>query len=158
LEERDPLRGTRPDRMQRLKAIARPPAEAHRPTIERIRAEAKRLARLIPEAARPGLSPAQQVALAYPDRIGLRRKGDQPRYLLSGGKGAVLPQGSALSGARMIVATDLDGDPREAGVRQAIALSDAEFREIFAEQIEWREIVEWNRREGKVAARRQEVF
>ncbi len=33
---------------------------------------------------------AEMAALAYPDRIGLRRKGDAPRYLLSGGKGAVL--------------------------------------------------------------------
>jgi ATP-dependent helicase HrpB len=26
-------------------------------------------------------------ALAYPDRIGLRRKGEAPRWVLSGGKG-----------------------------------------------------------------------
>jgi ATP-dependent helicase HrpB len=97
-------------------------------------------------------------ALAYPDRIGLRRKGDQPRYLLSGGKGAVLPAGSPMAAARLIVATDLDGDPREAAVRQAIALPESEFRALFADRIHWRESVEWNRREGRVAARRQEVF
>lgn len=157
LEERDPLRGAPPDLLQRLKAIDRPPAEAHRPTIERIRAEAKRLARAAPQGTRPDLTPAQQVALAYPDRIGLRRKGDQPRYLLSGGKGAILPGGS-LTAARMIVATDLDGDPREASIRQAIALPETEFRALFADRIEWRDTVEWNRREGRVAARRQEVF
>jgi ATP-dependent helicase HrpB len=60
-------------------------------------------------------------ALAYPDRIGLRRKGEAPRYLLSGGKGAVLRRRRAAGRARLIVATDLDGDPREAQVRQAVA-------------------------------------
>lgn len=158
LEERDPLRGAPPDLLLRLKAVDRPPVEAHRPTIERIRAEAKRLARAAPQGTQPDLTAAQMAALAYPDRIGLRRKGDQPRYLLSGGKGAVLPAGSALATARLIVATDLDGDPREAAVRQAIALPEAEFRALFAHRIHWREGVEWNRREGRVAARRQEVF
>jgi hypothetical protein len=61
-------------------------------------------------------------ALAYPDRIGLRRKGDAPRWVLSGGKGAAMDAGTPLSGARLIVATDLDGDPREARIRQAMAI------------------------------------
>ena len=30
-----------------------------------------------------------------------------------------MPDGDALAGARLIVATDLDGDPREARIRQA---------------------------------------
>ncbi|MDQ2064824.1 ATP-dependent helicase HrpB [Xinfangfangia sp. CPCC 101601] len=158
LEERDPLRGAGPDLLLRLKALDRPPAEAHRPTLDRIRLEAKRLARLAPQAEIQGLSPAQQVALAYPDRIGLRRKGDAPRYLLSGGKGAVLPAGSSLAAARLIVASDLDGDPREASIRQAIALPEDEFRALFSTQIQWQEAVSWSRREGKVAARRQESF
>jgi ATP-dependent helicase HrpB len=158
LEERDPLRGAGPDLLLRLKAIDRPPAEAHRPTIERIRTEAKRLARAAPKGSQVGLSPAQMAALSYPDRIGLRRKGDAPRYLLSGGKGAVLPLGSTLASARLIVASDLDGDPREAAIRQAVALSDAEFRVVLGEGIVWREAVVWDRREGRVSARRQEAF
>ncbi len=64
-------------------------------------------------------------ALAYPDRIGLRRKGDAPRWLLSGGKGAVMEAADPLAGARLIVATDLDGDPREARIRQAVAMPEA---------------------------------
>ncbi|MDF3607223.1 hypothetical protein PE067_14470 [Paracoccus sp. DMF-8] len=47
---------------------------------------AARLRRLAPEAA--AMSPGAMAALAYPDRIGLRRKGDEARYVLSGGKGA----------------------------------------------------------------------
>jgi ATP-dependent helicase HrpB len=97
-------------------------------------------------------------ALAYPDRIGLRRKGEAPRWVLSGGKGAAMAAGLPLSGARLIVATDLDGDPREAQIRQAIALSEAELRALYADRIHWAEVCNWSRREGRVIARRQERF
>lgn len=156
LAERDPLRGEPPDLSARLKAVDRPPPQAHRGTIERIRDEAKRLARAVPQGMQAGLSPAQMAALAYPDRIGLRRKGDAPRWVLSGGKGAAMAAGLPLSGARLIVATDLDGDPREALVRQAVAISEAEVRALFSHRIAWHEVCEWSRRDGKVLARRQE--
>jgi ATP-dependent helicase HrpB len=156
LADRDPLRGDPPDLLARLKAVDRPPAHAHRPTIERIREEAKRLSRAIPTGTQEGLSPAQMAALAYPDRIGLRRKGDAPRWVLSGGKGAAMAAGLPLSGARLIVATDLDGDPREATIRQAIAITESDLRAIFADRIRWHDLCEWSRREGRVLARRQE--
>ena len=158
LAERDPLRGAGADLLVRLKAIDRPPPEAHRATLDRIRAEARRLARMAQTAQRADLSPAQMAALAYPDRIGLRRAGDAPRWVLSGGKGAAMAAGQPLSGARLIVATDLDGDPREAQVRQAVALTEAELRALYADQIAWGEPCEWSRRDGKVLARKQERF
>lgn len=99
---------------------------------------------------------AEMAALAYPDRIGLRRKGEAPRWVLSGGKGAVMAAGLSLSGARLIVATDLDGDAREATVRQAVAISEAEVRGLYGNRIRWVEVCEWSRREGRVVSRRQE--
>ncbi|MFN3845000.1 MAG: ATP-dependent helicase HrpB [Paracoccaceae bacterium] len=158
LAERDPMRGAGTDLLARLKAIDRPPPEAHRPTIDRIRDEARRLARMIPTAQRPDLTPAQMAALAYPDRIGLRRKGDAPRWVLSNGKGAAMALGQPLSAARLLVATDLDGDPREAQIRQAAILTEVELRQLFADQIAWTELCEWSRRDGRVLARKQECF
>jgi len=161
LADRDPLRGAPPDLGLRMQALRRPGPEADRPTIERIRVEARRLTKAVDPAAQPGkaapdLSLAEMAALAYPDRIGLRRKGDAPRWVLSGGKGAVMAAGLPLSGARLIVATDLDGDTREAVVRQAVAISEAEVRALFADRIEWVDLCDWSRREGRVLARRQE--
>ena len=156
LAERDPLRGVPPDLEARLRAVAGRD-EGDRATIQRIKDEARRLANLVPKRD-TGMSAAEAAALAYPDRIGLRRKGDAPRWVLSGGKGAVMAPGTPLAGARLIVATDLDGDPREAVVRQAIALTDAELRGLYGDRIEARDVVEWSRREGRVVARRQEVF
>ncbi len=168
MEERDPLKGAPPDLALRMKAVrdlrayeADHPWPATRTVLERIKAEARRLARTV-YSALPGkdrdFSLGQMAALAYPDRIGLRRKGDAPRWLLSGGKGAAMAPGTPLAGARLIVATDLDGDPREATVRQAVALSDGELRTLYADRIVWREVCEWSRREGRVVSRRQEML
>ncbi len=163
LAERDPLRGAGPDLSLRMQAIQRPGPEADRGVVERIRAEAKRL-----EAAARGFaegdistggkthSLAEMAALAYPDRIGLRRKGEAPRWVLSGGKGAAMAPGLSLSGARLIVATDLDGDAREATVRQAVAISETEVRQLYGDRIQWVDVCDWSKRDGRVLARRQE--
>jgi ATP-dependent helicase HrpB len=169
LEERDPLRGAPPDLALRLKAItdlrgyeADHPWPANRPLLERIRTEAKRLTRALStdtaQAPPEPLSLGQMAALAYPDRIGLRRKGDAPRWVLSGGKGAVMEAGTPLSGARFLVATDLDGDPREAKIRQAVAISEADLRSLYADRLNWRDICEWSRRDGRILARRQQAL
>ncbi|MCV2864932.1 ATP-dependent helicase HrpB [Albidovulum sediminicola] len=162
LAERDPLRGAPAELALRLQAVRDPrryaadhPWPADRATVERIGAEARRLARLAPGQDAPP-SDAQAAALAYPDRIGLRRTGEEPRYVLSSGKGAVVAEGDALGRSRLLVATDLDGDPREARIRQGIAISEAEVRELFADRIAWADVCEWSRREGRVVARRQE--
>lgn len=161
MADRDPLLGAPPDLSLRLLALEsqasyadRHPWPVNRDTMDRIRAEARRLARMAPAA--PDLSAGAMAALAYPDRIGLRRKGDAPRWLLSGGKGATMAPGTPLAGARLIVATDLDGDAREAGIRQAVAITDADLRALFGARIGWQDLCEWSRREGRIVARRQE--
>ena len=165
LADRDPLsRGAPVDLSLRLAAIrdfraysGRSPHPANRAAVDRIRKEAARLERQA-AGSETGMSDAEMAALAYPDRIGQRRKGDAPRYVLSGGKGAILPEGDDLSGARLIVVTDQDGDPREARIRQAITLSEGELRGLYADQILWHETCAWSKRERRVIARRQEGF
>jgi ATP-dependent RNA helicase HrpB len=110
--------------------------------------------RLHPGGAKT-LSLGAMAALAYPDRIGLRRKGDEPRYLLSGGKGACFAPGDAMGRQRLIVATDLDGDQREARIRLATPVSEAELRHLFADRISAVEICEWSRRDRVVTTRLQ---
>ena len=154
LAERDPLRTRASDLMARVKAVAAPPPDANRGVIERVRAEAKRLARMAPEST--GLEVAEMAALAYPDRIGLRRTGDAPRYLLSGGKGAFFEDADPLAGQRLIVATDLDGDAREARIRQAVAISQSAVRDLFGPRLAVEKLCHWSKRERRVVARVQE--
>jgi ATP-dependent helicase HrpB len=164
LADRDPLKSAPPDLGLRLRALADPkgferdtPYPILRPALDRIKDEARRLEKATPPRD-SAYTAAQMAALAYPDRIGLRRKGDAPRWLLSSGKGATMAPGTPLSAARLIVATDLDGDPREATIRQAIALTEPELRALFADQIRWHSACDWSRREGRILARKQERF
>ncbi len=157
LSERDPMRGIGAiDLGLRLGALKKPHPQADRGAIERIRADAKRLTRLAGQGR--DLNPAQMAALAYPDRIGLRRAGDDPRWILSGGKGVTLSPEDALAGARLIVVTDTDGTSPEARIRQAIEISEAELRDVMGDRIVWEDRCAWSRRDGKVLARQQEVL
>ena len=165
LADRDPLRGAPSDLTLRLEALRdlrafrdRRPYEVNRPALDRITQEAKRLKKDAKGTRHAALSPAQMAALAYPDRIGLRRRGDAPRFVLSGGKGAVMDQADPLAGQRLIVVTDTDGNPREARIRQAIAITEGEIRALFEEQITWEDICDWSKRDRRVVARQQERF
>ncbi|MDP5085379.1 MAG: ATP-dependent helicase HrpB [Yoonia sp.] len=159
LAARDPLRGAPVDLALRIAAVAgrdHGPGTANHAAIAQIKAEIPRLAKGLADG--PPLTLGQQAALAYPDRIGLRRKGDDPRYVLSGGKGAVMDHADPLAGQRLIVATDLDGDTREARIRQAATLTERELRAVFSDQIAWQDVCHWSKREGRVQTRQQECF
>ncbi|MAY87495.1 MAG: ATP-dependent helicase HrpB [Pseudooceanicola sp.] len=156
LADRDPLRGVGSDVTARLNTL-RDPSRAPKPArgaIDRIRAEAKRLERGAPPAR--GMSPGAMAALAYPDRIGRRRPGDAPRYLLSGGKGAMLKDDDPLAGAPWLVALDTDGNPREATIRLAAPITESDIRTLFADRIAWQDICTWSKRDRRVIARQQE--
>jgi ATP-dependent helicase HrpB len=159
LAARDPLRGAPVDLSLRLAVLQKHydgPGQPHPGAVAQIKAEVPRLARGLKD--QPRLSLGQQAALAYPDRIGLRRKGDDPRYVLSGGKGAYLDAADPLAGTRLLVATDLDGDTREARIRQAASITEAELRDTFQGDIVWTELCTWSKRERRVLTRRQECF
>ncbi|ALJ81690.1 ATP-dependent helicase HrpB [Ketogulonicigenium vulgare] len=156
MAERDPMRGAGSDLLPRLAAIQRGDPRADPAVIARIRTEAKRLAALAGPQA--DLSHAQMAALAYPDRIAQRRAGDQPRYLLSGGKGAVMADDDALASQPLLVITDTDGNPREARIRAALSITESEIRDLLADQITLHRITEWSPREGRVLARQREML
>ena len=168
LSDRDPVRAASSDLTLRLEALADParfaashPFEIDRLALRRIADEARRLARLAPAITAPltpPMTPSEQAALAYPDRIARHRPGDAPRFLMASGKGARLDPGDPLATAPLIVATDLDGDPREARVRLALALPEAALRRLFAADIQWRNLCHWSRRDGRVLARQQECY
>ncbi|MEM1302345.1 MAG: ATP-dependent helicase C-terminal domain-containing protein, partial [Pseudomonadota bacterium] len=122
-----------------------------------IKDETKRLKKLVPQPSRTGLDDAATAALAYPDRIGARRKGKAPRYVLSGGKGAVLPEGDP-SEAPFIVALDTDGDRREAKIRLATPIAEADIRTLFSADIRQEEVCTWSKRDNRVLSRSREML
>jgi ATP-dependent helicase HrpB len=166
LADRDPLARSAPvDLSLRMEALvdfkhytAHRPDAANRGTVDRIRQEARRLEHSVRSTKSAPMTLAEMAALAYPDRIGCRRPGEAARFILSGGKGAVLDDHDPLASQRLIVATDLDGNPREARIRQAVALSNREMRGLFADQLIWVDRCHWSRRDRRVIARQQEML
>ncbi|TDL91025.1 ATP-dependent helicase C-terminal domain-containing protein, partial [Meridianimarinicoccus aquatilis] len=157
MADRDPLRTPAGcDLDLRLRALRGGP-DADPAARKRISAESKRLSRLA-RSKEHTLSTGEMAALAYPDRIALHRPGDAPRFVMSGGKGAALPESDPLANQRLLAVTDLDGNPREAKIRCAAPLSESALRDLFADQIERVEVTDWSRRERKVVARVQERF
>ncbi|PVA06692.1 ATP-dependent helicase HrpB [Thalassorhabdomicrobium marinisediminis] len=156
LAERDVLQGGPVDYAERLKALAGASGAStpRQGALARVRAEAKRLAKMVPD--RPALPPEEYAAFAYPDRIAQRRPGGAPRFILSGGKGAVMEAADPLAGQAFLVVTDTDGNPREARIRTAFAISETQLREIFADRIDALHLCHWSRRDGRVLAREQD--
>jgi ATP-dependent helicase HrpB len=94
------------------------------------------------------------LALAYPDRIGRRRAGDDGRFTLANGRGAYFREAQSLARQELIVAVDLEDREREALIRLAAPLSREDLERMLPERIERRESVAWSTRERGVLARR----
>jgi len=94
------------------------------------------------------------LAWAYPDRIARRRPDVRGKFLLTNGRGAYLDPASPLAAEEFLVAVELDGERREARIFRAAAYSMDILLEQFAEQLRWKEAVDWDHGRLAVAARR----
>ncbi|MEL6680843.1 MAG: ATP-dependent helicase C-terminal domain-containing protein, partial [Pseudomonadota bacterium] len=156
LSGRDPMPGGREGRPPvdlslRLAALQKrgPPLDPG--ALATAREEMRRLKRFAPTPS--DLGPGATLSLAYPDRMALRRSGEAPRYLLSGGKGAKLPPEDALAGQRMLVAADLTGEGAEPEVRLALPTTEAELKAAHPGRVRWVADCTWSRRHRRVEAR-----
>ncbi len=84
------------------------------------------------------------LAYAYPDRIAKRRNGNQARYLLSNGKGAVIPAYLQYHDHEYLVVANLDAKQGEARIYLAADISAEQLQEYFIDNIQHEERVEWN--------------
>lgn len=151
LSDRDPLRTAGADLSIRLDALV---SRRRDPALDRIRAESSRLSRVAPVTRIS--DPSAQAALAYPDRIALRRKGRNPRWLLSGGKGVRMDAGDPLAGIPLLVVVGTDGHPTEATVRTALPVSESTLRDVLGDRMTWHRTVRWSRSSGRVVAVEEE--
>lgn len=95
------------------------------------------------------------VAMAYPDRIARRRAGGGARYVLSGGRGATLPEGDPLAAEAWLAVADLDGGAQDARIFLAAPLAFADIEDLFAHRLAARDVLRWDGREQAVVARRE---
>ncbi|MDQ6962736.1 MAG: ATP-dependent helicase HrpB [Mariprofundaceae bacterium] len=93
------------------------------------------------------------LAYAYPDRIAKRRNANQARYLLSNGKGAVIPPYFQHHHHEYLVVANLDAKQGEACIYLAADISDEQLQEYFMDNIQHEEPVEWNDGAQRVEAK-----
>ncbi|WP_018294907.1 ATP-dependent helicase HrpB [Mariprofundus ferrooxydans] len=84
------------------------------------------------------------LAYAYPDRIAKRRNPNEARYLLSNGKGAVIPPYIQHHLHEYLVVANLDARQGEASIYLAADISAEQLQTCFSGIIEQEERVEWN--------------
>lgn len=135
LEDRDPLAHTRTaDIEHRLRALESG-AGIGRGVRERLLAGARQIAaRLGVEIA---FGPRERagflLAEAYPDRIAQRRPGNEPRYRMAGGRGAVLDPADSLANAPWLAVASVGGGGCEARIFLAAELHEDDIAGLEAE-------------------------
>ncbi len=95
------------------------------------------------------------LAHAYPDRIARRRAPQGGAYVLSNGRGAVLPADDELRKAEFLVAAELDAGDQEARIHLAAPITLRQLEQEFAADLRSADEVHWDDRAHAVLARRR---
>jgi ATP-dependent helicase HrpB len=167
LEERDVLRGRADelpcDLATRLGLLADPSrrhAAADGRALQNIRRRARELCERLGLGsvdlhAVDDVEPARSgavLALAYPDRLAVRRS--QPgRFQLRSGGAAWVPKNDPIGLESFIVAADLDGDRKESRIRVAAPIDAADVGILFGASVEERTTVDWDRGRDELVCR-----
>jgi ATP-dependent helicase HrpB len=110
-----------------------------------------------------GTAVGRLVALAYPDRIAVRRPGAPPpgvaaQYRMTGGKGATFIEFEPLAAEDRLAAADLDGAARDARIFLAAPIDAADIEALYGSHIRTQTVVEWDGRGETVRAERRRVL
>ncbi|HEX7765445.1 MAG TPA: ATP-dependent helicase HrpB [Nitrospira sp.] len=95
------------------------------------------------------------LALAYPDRIAQRQGGNDARYVLANGRGALFATPDPLGSEPYLAIAELDGGAQWAKIELAAPVSQAEIESLYADQIIETEAVHWDEKTQAVQALRQ---
>ncbi len=129
---------------------------------QRVLEQAQRFGQRLERMKRKGTFDAEIIGVllgfAYPDRIARRRGAKERRYLLSGGKGAILDLESEQFGREFLAVAELDGAKQEARIYLAADITLAQIEHYFWEQIGEELSVSWNRESGRVESRIKTTF
>lgn len=98
------------------------------------------------------------LALAYPDRIALQRTANEPRYLLSNGRGARLPEWEQRLRQPFLVAASTDAGEREGLIYLAATVRPETLRQHLAGHFKTTQEVRWDDAQEAVLARRVETL
>ena len=135
-------------------------ATVDRAACQRVRRTADLWQRQLPRSARSNLQDSLDevgllLALAYPDRIAQCQRGDNARYLMANGRGALFANPDPLGSEDYLVIADLDGGQQWARIDLAAPVRLHDLESLYAEQIQVNDEVLWDDTAQVVRATRQ---
>lgn len=95
------------------------------------------------------------LAFSYPDRIAKQRQHNDTRYLLSNGKGAIIPNFLQQHLYEYLVVANLDGKQGEASIYLAAEITALQLQDYFIEHIQQTENTEWNETQQRVEVKQE---
>ncbi len=98
------------------------------------------------------------LASVYPLQISRRRSGGRGRYQMADGPGLFLHDSDSLQGTEWLLVMDTDGQPKDARIRLAWPLTEAEVEAALEEHGVWREQVGWDAEKQRVSGRRERML
>jgi ATP-dependent RNA helicase HrpB len=122
-------------------------AEFDRALCQRIAHQARQWRKFLGCPALEKISPdecGQLLAFAFPDRIGVLREKSRDRYLMAGGRGAILPPGDLLAGNRLLIFPHLDAGKGEGKVYLAAPLSLDELKAFHPHLLYQKKEMQWD--------------
>ncbi|WP_300670558.1 ATP-dependent helicase HrpB [Desulfoluna sp.] len=159
LTERDPFTGNRKEADLRLRMEAMLPGSRREAALNpgaaaRIKETMRQLATRLQIKGNPKepRHSGRLLALAFPDRIAMARKGRPGHFQMASGSGAFLYETDPLAFEPFIVAADLDGNRQNARVYLAAPLDEELLKADHAHRMRREEVVSWNDSKEKVEA------
>ncbi|WP_225771600.1 ATP-dependent helicase HrpB [Pseudomonas sp. Marseille-Q5115] len=161
LGERDIVRDRGADLHSRLAMLHSGARASQR--IKQLARQYQGLLRGQPNAARPVEDPQADrwlgmlLALAYPDRVAQQRRAGGAEYRLANGRAAQFGEPDALMKHEWLVVADLGSrqGQREERIYLAADLDPLLFDTVLAEQVQRRDVLEWDDKEGTLRAEAQ---
>jgi ATP-dependent helicase HrpB len=105
-----------------------------------------------------GISVGALLALAYPDRVAKRRGGEGAAFLLANGRAGNLDPASALARAPYLAVAEMTGAAGASRIVLAAPITEAEIEALFADAIEQRDEITFDRAAASLRARRVRRF
>jgi ATP-dependent helicase HrpB len=93
------------------------------------------------------------LALAYPDRLAQKRRGQGGRFRLRNGMGGEIDRADPLAGEEMLVVAELSGPKRSVRIARAAAIDPLDVELGFASEVEERTFFGWDDQADDLASR-----
>jgi ATP-dependent helicase HrpB len=124
-------------------------ATVDRAACQRVKRTADQWQRHLPRSARSERQNSLNevgllLALAYPDRIAQRQRGNDARYLMANGRGSLFANPDPLGSEDYLVVADLDGGQQWARIDLAAPVRLQDIETLYADQIRVVDEVSWD--------------